>query len=505
MDNMDAIDLIGIDGDVEESAAALRWSDRAFQKRDTEYQHREDYMNGDHDMAYATERYRITFGDLFDTFACNYMPRCVDSIADRLQIAGFDTDDPTDQIAKDAKGIWSRNHMDVHTGQLWRSALSMAEGYIIVDQDHETDEVYMWVKGPRDVRVRYSQDRPGVLLYASHRWTGDDGRQRQTLYFPDRIERYIDKSGRSAATHKAIGFQAFQRWTPDTTGDDDWITDLPETEYGQLVPVFHFANDPDDSGYGRSMIDPVIPLQDALNKTIMDTLVAMEYAAYPQRVLLNIAAQDAEPDPDDPTGMSAIDKFAVGITKMLSLQGTDGGPSTGIAEFSAADMKQYTDIVDGFEARIAKVARVPLHHLTMTGDFPSGESQRQAEGPTIALTEDRQRAWGAKMAQAVEYAISRSNLPGNTRVLPGILRTRWLSAAPLARMEQADLLIKLVSAGMGWRAAMSEVGYDPEHIDKVIDQMEQGVDDGLSALSAGRFPALLDAYRGGSGAGAATS
>jgi hypothetical protein len=52
--------------------------------------------------------------------------------------------------------------------------------------------------------------------------------------------------------------------------------------YG-VVPVFHFANNADLGMTGRSELEAAMPVQDGLNKSVLDMLVAMEFSAYRQR------------------------------------------------------------------------------------------------------------------------------------------------------------------------------------------------------------------------------
>jgi hypothetical protein len=45
--------------------------------------------NGDHDLAFATEKFANTFGSLFREFALNLCPAVCDAIGDKLKIEGF--------------------------------------------------------------------------------------------------------------------------------------------------------------------------------------------------------------------------------------------------------------------------------------------------------------------------------------------------------------------------------------------------------------------------------
>ena len=67
------------------------------------------------------------------------------------------------------------------------------------------------------------------------------------------------------------------------------------------MPVFHFANNADLAEFGRSELEPAMPVQDGLNKSVLDMLVAMEFAAYRQRWAAGIEMTiDADGNPAAP-------------------------------------------------------------------------------------------------------------------------------------------------------------------------------------------------------------
>src|SRR5580765_4916077 len=60
-----------------------------------EYKLYSDYYDGDQRLAFATERFRTTFGHLFKEFAENFCAAVVDSLTDRLVVTGFRSSDAT--------------------------------------------------------------------------------------------------------------------------------------------------------------------------------------------------------------------------------------------------------------------------------------------------------------------------------------------------------------------------------------------------------------------------
>src|SRR5688500_4182343 len=71
-----------------------------------------DYYEGDHRLAFASEKFRVAFGTLFKEFADNWCPLVVDAVVERLQVVGFrfDPEDPSGDM--EAWRIWQTNGLD---------------------------------------------------------------------------------------------------------------------------------------------------------------------------------------------------------------------------------------------------------------------------------------------------------------------------------------------------------------------------------------------------------
>ena len=53
----------------------------------------ERYYDGEHDLAFATEKFQNTFGTLFREFALNLCPVICDAVRDKMRIVGFSVED----------------------------------------------------------------------------------------------------------------------------------------------------------------------------------------------------------------------------------------------------------------------------------------------------------------------------------------------------------------------------------------------------------------------------
>ena len=193
-------------------------------------------------------------------------------------MSGFDAgDDSTNAKVKD---IWSANRMDRRSGELHTGALRDGDSFAIIWPGPDGQPVFYPQRSER-IAMRWSEDQPGSVEVGAKMWPTDmwAGRStwRLTLYYPDRIERYETTATlQGKAPDVPEKPESWKEWDGEDGGP------VIANEYGR-VPIFAWNNNGSTGEYGRSELADVIPLQDALSKTIADSLVAGEFAALPQR------------------------------------------------------------------------------------------------------------------------------------------------------------------------------------------------------------------------------
>ena len=106
------------------------------------YEKTERYYRGDHDLAFATEKFTNTFGTLFREFAMNLCPAICDAVRDKLKITGFSVQsasfssselrDKSRTLNDEIDRIWFRNRMPQRAGELHKEALKNGDAYAIV-------------------------------------------------------------------------------------------------------------------------------------------------------------------------------------------------------------------------------------------------------------------------------------------------------------------------------------------------------------------------------------
>jgi hypothetical protein len=431
------------------------------------------YDEGDHRLAFATDKFRSTFGSLFVEFADNLCDDVVDAITDRLQITAWSANDDT--LAQAVSKAWTRNRGEARMGSVHRHAFRDGDGYAIVQESATDGRARIWKQDPRQIAVQWSTEDPDEMAVAARIWKVGT-RYRINLMYPDRVERYASAGqGAGGGIPGAASFKLL------TAGDPLLKNDEAVQEQGS-IPLFHFPNG-DVSCYGRSLLVPVIPLQDALNKALADMLVAMEFHAYPQRWATGIT-----PKVDPATGQE-IDPFKAGEGRVW----WTGKDTAQFGQFDPALMEGFLAVQSSFRLEIARKGAMPAFdlHSADGGTPPSGVALLVAEGRTVKMGKDRIRDWTPEDKRMMAAVAS---IDLKTQVDADDLDCQW---APVETRDVLALLNELAlkkDLGVPTEQILEEMGYSPE---QVIEFMGQAEADGEAAqiasavLTGGRASVLM--------------
>lgn len=425
----------------------LKLSLEAIRARQLDYALANDYYYGRHKLAFATEKFRSAFGSLLKAFADNLCAVVVDTVADRLQVTGFADAAGNADVSAAATAIWRANRMDRRAGETHSEALRSGDAFVIVWPDAK-DVPRLYPQAAQLCTVTYDADAPGTISQAAKLWH-DAVRKlwRLTLYYPDRLEKYAYAAQTADFPASADAFQ------PYAVEGEEWPLPNP---YGR-TPIFHFANNAPTGQLGRSELADVIPLQDGLNKSVTDMLVAMEFVALPQRWVTGL-----EVDLDETTGRP-VAPFVPGADRIWSVT----APDAKFGQFEQAQLGQFVAVQEAFRIEIARVSRTPLHHLMPTASaFPSGEAMKTAEQPLLAKVKDRQLSWGNVWEDALRFALYVTGVK-----LDG-LTCNWMDPAPRNERELVETLLLKKQLGVSDNQLLREVGYTEEQITTFAQERE---------------------------------
>lgn len=405
------------------------------------YRKFDEYYRGKHYLSFATDKFRNAFGTLFREFADNLCPAVCDAITDNLQVTEFGVEKGSAKIAKLATQLWQSNRMDQRAGEVHLEAVKTGDAYVIVWPDANNAPV-IYPQKSCICTVSYDTEQPGLVLWAAKFWIATNKRIRCNLYYPDRIEKYETRTQMpNGLPDKDDAFVPFKM------KGEAWP--LPN-EWGK-VPVFHFGNNASVGQMGNSELVPAVPLQDGLNKAVLDMMVAMEFAAFKQRWATGIEVtldNDGKP----------VAPFIPGVERLWVSESENAQ----FGQFDTSDLEQFLKVQNDFRLEIARVTATPLHYLNLqSGSIPSGEALKTLEKRHVKKVKDRMISFGNVWEDVVSLALQMGG-NGNVR-----LSANW--ADPFGPSESellGNLLIKQ-SLGVSEEQLLTEAGYGEADIERI--------------------------------------
>lgn len=346
-----------------------------------------NYTTGDHDANLTVQQRRLLNIHSDDAelneASSNYCSIVVDMMAGRLSVNEINSEDET--VSEWMQDTITRNGFESKQGEWFRGAIRDGESFVIVDP-----QTALWVSEPAfdgySGMFAIYDTITGLPKWACKLWAesqpsdistdaqeaGDEDIVYIVVYEPDKITYWEGTSGSSEVEPRTV---------------NGGTLPLLETGNGYywslgILPVVQLANKRDNyTNYGESEIRCVIPLQDMVNATLYDMMMASKLSAF--KIYWS-------------KGME-IDKDGIvpGSVINLVLKDSNGNVLTNIddsasrflsavevGEFGTTDMSQYTNQLDKLEREISQVSATPIYGITTMGAL-SGEALKQLEAGLI--------------------------------------------------------------------------------------------------------------------------
>lgn len=347
---------------------AIRYDLDDAKPRFDRYRLHRDYWAGRHRYPYATPKFISAYQWILRTAKMNVCESIVDAFTDRINVDNWGITDP---------------HQSAELGRLQalrdREAWRCGDSYAIVWTTPDGRR-HAWHQRADQIIPHVDDAQPDVMQWAVKLVTQRDGYGRLIVYDREKAERWITSSrlvqpGQTATLDNWA--DALTRLTPYRgDGQPPIIShDMAAT------PVCWWRRDADDqTGYGRSILTNIVPIQDELNYSVAASIVGIENIAEPIRYALADQAPQPRLNPD--TGRVETPRVTFDQTRenLLTLVATSAGQ---FASPSAADL---IALQNQAARKAGSVAGVPSWYLAENSDgqAPSGESLRVEMSRMIA-------------------------------------------------------------------------------------------------------------------------
>lgn len=394
-------------------------------------------------------------------FHLNVCRSVVSAVTERMIVNSFDSADKA--LAAWAWQVWQDNRMDSAQDEVHEGAIRDGEYFVLVDWDTQKRRVRFTshqrftdgtVGGDGfGCKMFYPDDNPSLpALYACKRWTEvmDQGRARQriTLYYPERVEKY--------ASAGAV-------WEPvQDVGDSGWPLAWVDSAGQPLgLPVIHFYN----PGLRCEAWD-AIPMQNAINKTLIDLLASADLTAFRIFVAFGwIPTSDGKSPADDGSNLLALAPGQV-------LGTTRSKTEAGFEAIEPADLSPLLDLLQQLVLYLASVSAIPGSRFQIIRQVMAEGTLKQQIEPLLAKIRRRQVLLGNAWENCFYIARKLANTFGGESLSEDAqLSTQWADLETRNEKEHLETLKLKKELGVTQEQIWSEMGYDQEH----IAQMQQAI------------------------------
>lgn len=298
--------------------------------------------------------------------------------------------------------VWQANKMDAHQSAIYRAAFAYGTSYLKVVPGKTTP--VMRGLSPRSMTAVYDED-PDWPVFAL-----------ETVNAHRRVEwrLYDDEGIYTLVNDPEVAKARNQAFAPVLAS---------ETAHGAGVcPIVRFRNVDELDGDTWSEIGAIIPLQDQLDFTTFDLLVAQHFGAFRQRYIMGwLADTEAE-------------KIKASASRMLTFD----DPDVRVGEFDQTDLSGYLKSRQATVEQFGVVSQVPPHNLLGQMVNLSAEALVAAEVGHSRKMAEREIGFGESIEQAFGLAGVYTGVP----VSDGA-QVRWRDTEARSFAATVDGLAKL--------------------------------------------------------------
>ena len=419
------------------------------------------YYSGDHPLPMIQEKARSAFQRLLKQSRSNYTGLVVDATAERIQVDGFRFGDE-DVGDQEAWRIWQASSMDADSDLLITEAVKVGRAFALVAPNPDgTSTPIITAEDATQAIVAY---RPGSRRQRAaglKTWLDDwTGQFMATVYLPDGLYKF-----QAPKPPKGV---AKPRWVQREVEGEAW----PAPNVLGVVPLIEIQNRPDLLGEAHSEIEDVLDVQDRINKTLIDRMMAQEFSAFRQRWMTGYEV------PTDDNGQP-IEPFKAAVDRLWVVE----DENVKVGEFSATDLGPYLASIEADVQHMAARTRTPAQYLLGKLSNVNGETLKATESGLVAKVRQRCRPLGEGLEEVVRLYLQAA---GDTRDLSSV-EVIWHNPEFRTEGELVDALVKMSTLGVPHEALWERWGASQTEIAQWRELREQAAERVLGGDPASLF------------------
>ena len=456
----------------------------ALMAAQTKFDLRQKNYEGDQQLPYAPEGVSLEYHELRNQAIANWLQPAMDAPVQRMEAESISDDAGKTDAA--AWADWVAFDLETRQKVVYTQMMVQGRGVMSVSKTAPAARgAKARVENCRRVYLHPDPADPFETQFAVKMWV-ENQRPASGLWVPTQAMGTLGAKV-VAVVYDAVECVRFEK--PGTEGVGGWVR-VASTPHGLgAIPFVEFGHNVDADNGTHTVIDQLIPMQNAINTIRFNTLLAMQFSAYRQRVATGydpvlrdgngevvyvkdeqgneIVGPDGQPVPQlRPSGR-------VGVDRLLVFPGSD----TKVFDLDESNLQNYITVYTKFLTDLFSKAQTPPQYGIDRMANLSGDALAGAESTLTSLVNDLKREANSGMRKVLRLVdAARGETPRNRRI-------EWSDTEPKSFSQIIDGVTKLIAAEFPRRGAYDMLpGATPTKVDQWMDQWAAEQRDRASAL-----------------------
>lgn len=422
---------------------------------------RQRYLEGDQDLPYAPEGVNAEYHALRKMALANYIEIAANAPIQRIKADGFRTNRDKDADLASWKEIWQPNKLDARQGIVYQQMFVHGRGIMSVSANPvNRKSPRIRPENAKRVWIEPNPEDPFEPLFAVKKLAVKKAAASTSgLVLP---------ASMSAQTvHVAYVYTATE-WARFEAGSISGIaTSWALQEMGRhnlgTIPFVPFDFNVDADAKPHSSIEALMPQQDAINTIRFNSLLAMQYSAYRQRVFTGFdpVVRDAKGNPLvklDVNGQPVLDAngLQIPVVRSPGRIGVDRalvfpGENTKVFDLPESSLDNYVKVLQQFLTDFFAIGQIPPSYALTKMANLTGDGMAGAESTFQSLITDIKVAAG----EGLEGVMRLANVARGERHEDPASEVIWADTEIRSFAQIVDAIVKLVASGMAREDAWS--------------------------------------------------
>lgn len=423
-----------------------------LKKAEPAWRKRDNYVRGDQDLPYAPEGVNAEYRELQQKSVANWMGVAMGAPTQRLQAEGIKIGDAAKADQDIWNEVWEPNRLDSRQSIVFKDMYTHGRGIMSVSavpSNRKTPKIRP--ESGLNVYLGTDPDDPFTHTWAVKRITVKS-RSNSGLLGPDGTE--LTSAEEQAYVYDENDWVKFVKTTNGFTGR--WERkDQGSHGLGEL-PFVAFDFNVDAVGCPTAAADGLIPQQDALNTIRFNTLLAMQFSAFRQRVFTGFdpVVRDAQGNPlvkKDAEGNAVLDANGqkIPIVRSPGRIGVDRalvfpGEATKVFDLPESNLDNYIKVLSEFLTTFFAIGQIPPQYMLSKMANLSGDALDGAESTLQSLVGDLKRSGSEGLRRVIRLA---QKARGDQKITMSS-EVIWADTQPRSFAQTVDAITKLISSGM---------------------------------------------------------